>query len=94
VIEAVRDGRFSIWTVEHVDEALAILTGREVGEPGPDGSYPEGTVYRAVEERLEELSEQRRKLAAQEAPSADGDASGAGDGKERPESQGDGAERP
>jgi len=63
VVEAVRDGQFAIWAVEHVDEAVELLTGRPAGEPGPDGSYPEGTVYRAVEERLEELSETRRRLA-------------------------------
>jgi lon-related putative ATP-dependent protease len=82
VIEAVREGRFAIWTVEHVDEALAILTGREVGEPGPDGSYPEGTVYHAVERRLDDLSEQRRKLAVQDGPDRNGeDGAGKGDGE-------------
>ncbi|HEY8467747.1 MAG TPA: ATP-binding protein [Solirubrobacterales bacterium] len=63
VVEAVREGKFSIWAVEHVDEALELLTGREPGKPGPDGSYPEGTIYRAVEDRLEELSETRRRLS-------------------------------
>jgi lon-related putative ATP-dependent protease len=68
VVQAVRDGSFSIWAVEHVDDALAILTGREPGEPGPDGAYPSGTIYDAVVKRLDELSEQRQRIAAASTP--------------------------
>lgn len=54
VLEAVRDGQFHIWVVQEVDEALALLTGSVPGDPGDDGIYPEGTVHRAVFDRLAE----------------------------------------
>jgi lon-related putative ATP-dependent protease len=56
VIEAVKDGKFSIYPIEMVDEGLEILTATQVGERGPDGKFPEGTVNYLVEKRLEELA--------------------------------------
>jgi predicted ATP-dependent protease len=52
VIQAVREGRFHIHAISTVDEGIALLSGREAGERGPDGRFPEGTFNRAVEEAL------------------------------------------
>lgn len=60
VVDAVRDGRFHVWTATHVDQAISLLTGRVAGERGDDGAFPEGTVYRTVETRLEELARKSR----------------------------------
>jgi len=57
VVEAVRAGQFHIWPIRTVDEGLELLTGRPAGERGPDGAYPEGTVNRAVVERLRAIAE-------------------------------------
>jgi lon-related putative ATP-dependent protease len=62
VVEAVRDGRFSIWAVDVVDQATELLTGLPGGERGPDGSYPEGTLHRHVDDRLTQLAELARRL--------------------------------
>ncbi|HSN93389.1 MAG TPA: ATP-binding protein, partial [Anaeromyxobacteraceae bacterium] len=43
VIEAVQAGRFRVYAVEHVDEAMEILTGLPAGTPGPDGRFPAGS---------------------------------------------------
>ncbi len=55
VIEAVASGRFSVWAVRTVDEALALLTGLPAGERGADGSYPGDSVNGRVEAGLDAL---------------------------------------
>lgn len=57
VIEAVKEGKFHIWPVTTIQEGIEILTGIKAGERLPDGSYPEGTVFRKVDDRLREISE-------------------------------------
>ncbi len=65
VREAVRAGHFHIWAVRHVDEAITLLTGMPAGERLPDGSFPEGTFHRRIEERLEEYARRLRESGAQ-----------------------------
>jgi predicted ATP-dependent protease len=58
VIEAVRAGKFAIWAVETVDEAMALLTGLPAG--APDGRIPSGrprTVNEAVAAQLRRMAE-------------------------------------
>ncbi|MCL1926923.1 MAG: AAA family ATPase [Syntrophorhabdaceae bacterium] len=55
VVEAVRDGKFRIWTIDRVEEGIEILTGIPAGDAAPDGTYPEGSFYRMTENRLDEL---------------------------------------
>jgi predicted ATP-dependent protease len=57
VVEAVRQGQFHIYAVTTVDEGIEVLTGVAAGDRQPDGSYPEGTVNRLVNQRLSELAE-------------------------------------
>jgi predicted ATP-dependent protease len=64
VVEAVREGRFRLWAVESVDDAMELLTGVPPGEPGPDGAFPEGTVNARVARRLAELADRARAFSA------------------------------
>ncbi|MBM7063081.1 AAA family ATPase [Pseudomonas sp. UL073] len=57
VLQAVRSGQFHIYAVRHVDEALSLLVGREVGAPDEDGQFPEGSVNARVVERLRDIAE-------------------------------------
>jgi lon-related putative ATP-dependent protease len=57
VVEAVKDGKFSIYPIQSVDEGLEIITGMQVGELRDDGTYPEGTINYLVAKRLTEISE-------------------------------------
>ncbi len=57
VVEAVAAGRFHIWVVRHVDEAIELLTGVPAGERGPDGTYPPESVNGRVDRQLRELAE-------------------------------------
>ncbi|GAG31171.1 unnamed protein product, partial [marine sediment metagenome] len=65
IIEAVRAGTFHIFAVETIDEGITILTGVEAGEMQPNGTYPEGTVYRAVDDTLSTMSENWARLQGQ-----------------------------
>ncbi len=56
VVEAVRAGKFSIYAVDRVEDALELLTGLPAGERQADGSYPAGTLYAKVTARLDELA--------------------------------------
>lgn len=57
VIDAVEDGQFHVWAVDSIDNGIALLTGAEAGELGEDGVYPEGTINRAVADRLAAMAE-------------------------------------
>ncbi|MEW6544737.1 MAG: ATP-binding protein [Nitrospirota bacterium] len=57
VVEAVEAGRFSVYAVSSVEEALELLTGLPAGERGSDGRYPDGTLYGKVAGRLAEMAE-------------------------------------
>ncbi len=61
VREAVQDGRFAIYPINTVDEAVALMTGVAAGERGEDGHFAQGSVNRRVEERLRALAEIARK---------------------------------
>ncbi len=57
VIDAVAEGQFHIWSVQTIDEGIALLTGREAGVPDEDGVYPEESVNRAVADRLADMDQ-------------------------------------
>ncbi len=61
VREASANGQFQVFPVQRIDQALELLTGLEAGERGKDGLFPEGSLNRRVEDRLEELSKLSRK---------------------------------
>ncbi|WP_417669594.1 Lon protease family protein [Roseibium sp.] len=65
VIEACDQGKFAVYPVATIDEGLEFMTGLPAGERGADGTYPEGTVYRRVEERLEAFADIRRSFGKQ-----------------------------
>jgi lon-related putative ATP-dependent protease len=56
VIDAVREGKFHIYSVETVDQGIEILTGIEAGIPDKDGKYPKGTIHYLVDEKLKALA--------------------------------------
>ena len=52
VAEAVAAGRFHVWSVRDVDEAVELLMGVPAGTAGPDGAYPPDSVYGRVVAQL------------------------------------------
>ncbi|MGD8429674.1 MAG: Lon protease family protein, partial [Ectothiorhodospiraceae bacterium] len=62
--DAVRNARFHVYPLSRVDDAVTLMTGRTAGERDADGRFPENSVNRAVDDRLEELSRLARRLTA------------------------------
>jgi lon-related putative ATP-dependent protease len=76
VIEAVREGKFHVYSVTNINEALELLTDLQAGERSEAGVWPEGTVNFLVDKRLKEMS---KKLKAED--------KGEGKDKEKKENQ-------
>lgn len=72
VVDAVRQGKFRVFAVKHVDEAVTILTGMEAGAKDDNGKFPQGSVNFGVEEQLISYAKLRKGFAEQGAKS-DGD---------------------
>lgn len=73
VARAVENGTFHVWSVETIEQGIEILTGIPAGVRGEDGRYPEGSVFRRVEDRLDayyHALEQHREAGAVEPPRA------------------------
>ena len=66
LVDSVKEGRFHIWPITTVEEGVEILTGLGAGVLQPDASYPEGTFFRKVDERLVELAEIVRRFGEKE----------------------------
>jgi predicted ATP-dependent protease len=62
VVEAARAGRFHVWGVSHIDEGIEMLMEQVAGERAADGTFPDGTVHRLVQDRLREYAEQVREF--------------------------------
>jgi predicted ATP-dependent protease len=62
VVEAVKKGKFHIYPVTTIEEGIEILTGMEAGELQEDGTYPEGTLFRKVDDKLTEMAEMEKEF--------------------------------
>jgi lon-related putative ATP-dependent protease len=56
VRDAVAEGRFRIYPIRTVDEALELLSGMPVGVADPGGEFPEGSLGRLVVDRLRQFA--------------------------------------
>ncbi|HEO97982.1 MAG TPA: ATP-dependent protease, partial [Epsilonproteobacteria bacterium] len=63
VLEAVEEGRFTVYAVKTIDEGVEILTGVEAGEKDDKGEYPAGSVNGKVLARLRDLSKKAKEYA-------------------------------
>lgn len=57
VVEAVAAGKFHIYAIKRVEDALEILTGIEAGRRLKSGRFSEGSVFARVDERLAQMAE-------------------------------------
>ncbi|MFO1526482.1 MAG: AAA family ATPase [Turneriella sp.] len=61
VVAACTAGKFHVYSVATVDEALELLTGVPAGELNKEGKYPRGSAYYAVSERLSAMAKAAQK---------------------------------
>lgn len=64
IVQAAGEGRFAIYPVESVEQALELFTGVPAGQRGEDGGFPPDTVYGKAEAELIRLRELARELSA------------------------------
>lgn len=55
VLQAVKDGKFSVWAVGTIDEGIELLTGVRAGREHRDGSYAPASVHGRAKARLSKL---------------------------------------
>ena len=64
VVAACRAGRFRVYPIATIDEAVTLLTGLPAGERDAGGRFPEGSLNRRVDDRLGHLLAMARKFSA------------------------------
>jgi predicted ATP-dependent protease len=72
VVAAVTAGRFHVWTVDAVDDAVELLMGMSAGAPDANGEYPVDTVNRKVSEELARLAKLQKELEGGEKKAGEG----------------------
>lgn len=60
IIDAVKAGKFHIYLIEHVDEAIAILSDMSTEERDKTGKFPEKSIFHKVEKRLRSFAKNRK----------------------------------
>lgn len=66
IVEAVRNGQFTIWAISHVDEGIEILTGIKAGKRTKRGHYERNSIYGLVDRRLAALAQTAKENAEKE----------------------------
>lgn len=56
IIEAVAAQRFTLYQIEHIDEAVELLMGDTAGIADENNEFPEGSIYGLVQSRLANLA--------------------------------------
>lgn len=60
LVDAVRNGLFSLYPVSHVDEGIELLTGTAAGEADQNGDYPAESVNGRIAQQLARMAETLR----------------------------------
>ncbi len=64
VVEAVKEGKFHIYSVKTIDEGIEVLTGMKAGIRREDGNFEEGSVNALVNNRFLEMTEKLGEYSA------------------------------
>ena len=69
IVDAVKAGKFHIYSAKTIDEGIEVLTGTKAGERLKDGTFEEGTVNYRVNQQLKDMAERLKEFPT--APSAE-----------------------
>jgi len=64
ILDAVAEDKFSIYSIETIEEGMELLTGLDMGVADKDGQYPEGTINYHVSRQLDQLAKTRKDFAS------------------------------
>lgn len=64
ILESIKKGEFHIWTIEHIDEAIELLTGRKAGRLTKDGNFEKGSVNYLVVQALKKAGKIEKRTKA------------------------------
>jgi len=62
VVEAVKAGRFHIYSAKTIDDGIEVLTGIKAGERRKDGTFEDGTVNYRVDKQLKGMAEKLKEF--------------------------------
>ena len=63
VVDAVREGRFTIYAIRTIDDGIALLTGLEAGDKGADGRFGAESINGRVAAKLKTYADRSRAFA-------------------------------
>jgi lon-related putative ATP-dependent protease len=64
IVDAVKVGKFHIYSAKTIDEGIEVLTGVKAGERRQDGTFEEETVNYRVDKQLKEMAEKLKEFPA------------------------------
>lgn len=64
IVAAATEGRFAVYAVDTVDQAMELLTGISAGQPDSNGNYPDGTLNQRIAARLDAFAAKAAEFAA------------------------------
>ncbi|MBR9870763.1 MAG: AAA family ATPase [Gammaproteobacteria bacterium] len=66
VLQAAKAGKFSVYPVARVEEAITLLLGKPAGKADSKGRYPKQSVFGIIQQRLEKMREHERQEHARD----------------------------
>ncbi|MGE0650895.1 MAG: Lon protease family protein [Alphaproteobacteria bacterium] len=67
VVDAVKEGKFRVYSVRTIDEGIELLTGVRAGVRGKNGRFPPDTINGKVEAKLKSYAEAARQFMQRDA---------------------------
>ena len=66
LVQAAREGKFAVYAVSRLEEAVTLLLGKPAGKADDQGRYPKQSVFGIIQQRLEKMREHERQEHAKE----------------------------
>jgi len=78
LVEAVKNGKFNIWSVRTIAEGIEILTGKPAGEMNKKGQFPKNTVFGDAQRKMTAYMVRSLTVKQRLVPSRPGESESAG----------------